>query len=110
MDATAVISVSGAIVMLLQVLKSGGAVTGRWALTVAAVLSILGVVVWAYSVGNYDRPQLWGYFAGWIAVFTSAAGVFGIVNGGAEAVTAMKGAPSAIIKSLTGSGDGRNPS
>lgn len=108
MDATAVIAVSGAIVMLLQVLKSAG-LTGRWALVSAAVMSMVGVGVWAYSQGNYGRPETWGYFAGWIAVFTSAAGVFGIVNGGAEAVTAMKGAPSAIIKSLTSTGDGRNP-
>ena len=108
MDATAVIMISGAIVMLIQVLKSTG-LTGRWALVSAAGLSILGVGIWGYSVGSYERTQAWGYFAGWIAVFTSAAGAFGIVNGGVEAVTAMKGAPSAIVKSLTGTGDGRNP-
>lgn len=109
MDATAVIAVSGAIVMLLQVLKSAG-LTGRWALVSSAVMSMVGVVVWGYSQGTYERPETWAFFSGWVAVFTSAAGVFGIVNGGAEAVTAMKGAPSALIKSLTGPGDGRNPS
>ncbi len=108
MDAKAVIAVSGAIVMLVQILKSAG-LTGRWALVASAGLSIAGVIIWAYSAGTYARPQTWDYFAGWIAVFTSAAGAFGIINGGAEAVTAMKGAPSALIKSLTGTGDGRNP-
>jgi hypothetical protein len=101
MNAQAVIAVSGAIVMLIQVLKSAG-ISGRWALVLAAGLSALGVALWAYSTGSYSRPQTWDYFAGWIAVFTSAAGAFGIVNGGADAVTAIKGAPSAIIKSLTG--------
>lgn len=101
MNAQAVIAISGAIVMLIQILKSAG-VTGRWALLTAAALSALGVGVWGYSAGDYVRAQTWDYFSGWIAVFTSAAGAFGIVNGGAEAVTAIKGAPAAIIKSLKG--------
>lgn len=105
MDAKAVIAVSGSIVMLIQVLKAGG-VTGRWALIVAALLSVLGVGIWEYSAGTYARSQTWDLFAGWIAVFTSAAGAFGIINGGAEAVTAIKGAPTAIFKSLTTTGDG----
>lgn len=108
MDAKAVIMVSGAIVMLIQVLKATG-LTGRWALVAAAGLSVLGVGIWGYSAGDYVRAATWDYFAGWIAVFTSAAGAFGVINGGAEAVTAMKGAPGAIIKSLTSTGDGRNP-
>lgn len=107
MDATAVLAVSGSIVMLLQVFKAGG-VTGRWALIVAAVCSAIGVALWGYSAGTFARATTWDFAAGWIAVFTSAAGVFGVVNGGAEAVTAMKGAPSAILKSLTSTGDGRN--
>jgi len=65
------------------------------------------VALWSYSAGNYERTMAFEYFAGWVAVFTSAAGAFGIINGGAEAVTAMKGAPSALVKSLTGKGDGR---
>lgn len=108
MDAKAVIAVSGAIVMLIQILKATG-LTGRWALVAAALLSIAGVAIWGYSLGTYSRPQTWDYFAGWIAVFTSAAGAFGIVNGGAEAVTAIKGAPSAILKSFTSTGDGTLP-
>lgn len=105
MNAQAVIAISGAIVMLIQVLKATG-LTGRWAVIAAALLSIVGVTIWGYSAGSYVRAQTWDYFAGWIAVFTSAAGAFGIVNNAADAVTVVKGAPSAIIKSLTGNSDG----
>lgn len=107
MDAEAIIVVSGSIVALIQILKAAG-LTGRWALVAAALLSIAGVGLWGYSVGTFERTQTFQYFAGFVAVLTSAAGAFGIINGGAEAITAMKGAPSAIIKSLTGTGDGRN--
>lgn len=106
MDAQAVIAVSASVVALIQILKATG-LTGRWALVTSAVLSAVGVALWGYSVGTFARTQTFEYFAAWIAVLTSAAGAFGIVNGGAEAVTSVKGAGAAIVKSLTtGTGKG----
>lgn len=105
MDAKAVIAISGAVVMLLQVLKAAG-LAGRWALVVSALLSILGVYIWGYSAGAFSRAATWDYFAGWIAVFSSAAGVFGIVNGSADAVTSMKGAGTKLVAAIKGTGDG----
>jgi hypothetical protein len=52
-------------------------------------LSLLGVGMWGYSQGPaWERSLLFGYFAGWISVATSAAGVFGFTRSVPQAVTA----------------------
>jgi hypothetical protein len=108
MDAKIVVMIAGVVVTLVQVLKAAG-VTGRWAIVTAAGLSAFCVCLWGYSTGPFVRAQTWDYFAGWASIFLSACGAFGVINGGAEAVTALKNAPTALIRSLTTAGDGRNP-
>ena len=56
-------------------------------------LSFFGVYFWGYSVGTYERARAFEYFAGWIAVATSAAGVFGFTRAAGTAVTSAKAPP-----------------
>lgn len=103
MDAQAVVAVSGSIVMFLQVLKAGG-LEGRWALVVCAFASTAGVLLWGYSAGTLARETLWQYGSGWIAVFSSAAGLFNIVRNAPEAVTSIRGAGTALVAAVKGKG------
>lgn len=86
MDAQAVISVSAAVVALTQLAKWARLPDVFGPLAVM-LLSALGVAMWGYSVGTFERAQLFAYFAGWIAVSTSAAGVFGFTRSLPGAVT-----------------------
>ncbi|SRR6266496_615319 len=93
MSGQAIITVSAAVVALTQLAK-WGFVPDRWGPLAVIVLSILGVVFWGWSTGDFTRASAFGYFAGWIAVTTSAAGVFGFTRAGVEAVTKAIPPPS----------------
>ncbi len=93
MNGEAIISVSAACVALTQLVKWGGLPDKFGPLSVLA-LSLLGVVFWGWSTGDVTRASSFGYFAGWIAVSTSAAGVFGFTRAGGEAVSKMTAPPS----------------
>jgi hypothetical protein len=97
--------VSGAIVPILQIVKSAG-LAGRYALIWAAGLALLGVGLWAYSEGDFSRTTTWSYFAGWAICFTSAAGVFGLINQAPQLVTDLKGTGSALMEILKATGPG----
>jgi hypothetical protein len=101
MDGQAILTVSAAVVALTQIAKWAGLEDKRGPIAVL-VLAALGVVLWGFSVGNFERNQLFAYFGGWIAVATSAAGVFGFTRSGADALTATKSPPAAA-------GAGANP-
>lgn len=76
MDATAIISVSAAVVALAELVKGLG-IASRFTPLVALLLSALGVVIWGYSaVGTFTRPQVYSYFVAWITVATAAKGIF----------------------------------
>jgi O-antigen/teichoic acid export membrane protein len=100
MDGQAIVSVSAAVVALVQLLKWAG-LRDSWGPIAVLGLSLFGVAFWSYSVGTYERTQAFAYFAGWIAVSTSAAGVFGFTRAATSAVTAAKAPP--------GGGAGSNP-
>lgn len=93
MNAEAIISVSAAVVALVQLVKWTGLPDKQGPIAVLA-LSLLGVVFWGWSVGDITRANAFGYFAGWIAVSTSAAGVFGFTRASGEAVAKMTAPPS----------------
>jgi hypothetical protein len=93
MDAQAVITVSAAVVALVQFAKWSGVPDGKGPLVVL-VLSLLGVAFWGYSVGNFARETSFAYFSAYIAVVTSAAGVFGFTRAAASAVTSTNAPPS----------------
>jgi formate hydrogenlyase subunit 3/multisubunit Na+/H+ antiporter MnhD subunit len=98
-DAQAILTVGAAVVALTQLVKWGG-VPDKFGVIVVIALAILGTAVWAYSQPAWDRADTFGYFAGAIAVMTSAAGVFGFTRAGSDAVTRTKGPPA---------GAGQNP-
>lgn len=93
MDGQAIISVSAAVVALTQLLKWGG-IPDKVGPLVVLLLAAVGVAVWVYSQGIYDRKVLFDLFAGWIAVATSAAGVFGFTRAAASAVASAKPPPA----------------
>lgn len=93
MDGAAILTVSGAVVALAQVAKWYGVPDGKGPIVVMA-LSVLGVVLWAVgSPVTFARTQSFDYFAGWVAVTTSAAGVFGFTRANASAVVSTKNPP-----------------
>lgn len=92
MDAQAIITVSAAVVALVQLVKWAGLTDSKGPLAVLA-LSSLGVAVWTYdqrAIFTGGLP-IFELFAGWIAVATSAAGVFGFTRATGEGLTKMKG-------------------
>lgn len=93
MDGQAILTVSAAVVALTQLLKWGGIPDKVGPLAVLA-LAALGVAFWGYADGTFTRTVAFEYFAGWIAVATSAAGVFGFTRASTSAVTAAKAPPS----------------
>ena len=100
MDGEAIVSVSAAVVALTQLLKFSGLPDSKGPLAVLG-LSLFGVVFWGYSVGNFERAVAFQYFAGWISVSTSAAGIFGFTRAASVAVTKTTAPPSGAGASPT---------
>lgn len=93
MDAEATVSVSAAVVAFVSLIKWAG-VSDKLGPIAVMVASLLGVVLWGYSEGTYERTKLFEYFVGWIAVTTGAAGIFGFTRASSSAVTSMKAPPA----------------
>jgi O-antigen/teichoic acid export membrane protein len=93
MDGQAIIAVSAACVAITQISKWAG-LPDRYGPIAVLLYSFIGVCLWGYSVGTFERAQAFTYFAGWIAVSTSAAGVFGFTRAGGEGITAIKAPPT----------------
>ena len=91
MDGEAIIAVAAAVVTLTQMAKWGG-IPDRWGPAAVLVLAAIGVGLWGWSAGTFQRETTFAYFAGWITVSSSAAGVFGFIRAGRDGVTAMKNA------------------
>jgi uncharacterized membrane protein len=100
MNAEAIIAVSAAVVALTQLAKWGFVPDKLGPLSVL-LLSAIGVVFWGWSKGDITRATAFQYFAGWIAIATSAAGVFGFTRAGSEAVTKTTSPPSGAGGSAT---------
>lgn len=100
MDGQAILTVSAAVVGLTQIVKWGG-LPDKWGPIVVLLLAAIGVAVWGYSTGTYARTQTFEYFAGWIAVATSAAGIFGFTRATSSAVTAAKAPPAGAAQNPT---------
>jgi hypothetical protein len=93
MDGAAIITISAAVVALTQLLKWAG-IPDKWGAGAVLALAVLGVALWGYSVGTFERTQAFDYFAAWIAVATSAAGVFGFTRAASGAVSSMTPPPA----------------
>lgn len=90
MDAQAIGAVSLATVTFVQILKGAG-LAGKWAMPVSAVVSLIAVALWGYSHDSFTRQTAWDYFVAFGLVWSSASGVFGLINKGAEGVANMRG-------------------
>lgn len=85
MDGEAIMTVSAAVVAMVQLCKWAGLKDSYGPLGVLAC-SLIGVVGWGWSRADFTQASAFAYFAGWIAVMTSAAGVFGFVRSGNDAL------------------------
>lgn len=86
MNAEAIVAVSAAVTGLTQVAKWAG-LPDRWGPIAVLFLAAIGVVIYGYSQALLpSRLELFAYFAGWIAVALTAAGIFGFTRAGASAV------------------------
>ncbi len=83
MDAEAIMTVSAALIALTQLAKWIG-VSERWAPLAVLVLSARGALLWAVTQTHLVRADAFSYFAGWIPVATSAAGVYGFIRAAAN--------------------------
>lgn len=93
MNGEAIVSVSAAVVALTQLAKWSG-LPDRWGPVAVLILAALGVAVWAFTQPMIARTEAFQYFAGWIAVATSASGVYGFTRASAAAVTRLTPPPS----------------
>lgn len=101
MDAQAVITVAAAVTALTQLLKWSNVIPDRYGVFAVLGLALLGVLLWAYSQPTWDRAATFAYFAGWVAVATSSAGVFGFTRAASEAVTRTKTPPAGAAQQAT---------
>jgi len=93
MDGQAIVSVSAAVTALTQIIKWGGLPDKLGPISVL-ILSLMGVGVWGWSEGTFERTQAFAYFAGWIAVSTSAAGIFGFTRAASTSLTKATAPPA----------------
>jgi hypothetical protein len=88
MNGEAIMSVSAAVVALVSLIKWAG-VTEKFGPVAVLCLSGIGCGIWGFSTGDVDRTTFFGYFAGWVAVATSAAGIYGFTRAGGDQLTRM---------------------
>lgn len=101
MSGQAILTVSASVVALTQLLKWSKAISDQRGPLAVLVLALLGVMFWGWATGDISRASAFGYFAGWISVATSAAGVYGFTRSGPESVTATSTPPSGAGASPT---------
>lgn len=94
MSGQAIITVSASVVLLTQMLKWGKIVTDARGPIAVLILALIGVAFWGWSTGDFSRASSFGYFAGWLSVASSAAGVFGFTRAAPEAVTGTSSPPA----------------
>lgn len=91
MNTQDVLTVGAAVSALAQFAKWYGVPDGKGPIIVL-ILSALGVLLFAFSNPlAFERTQLFAYFAGFINVALTAAGIFGFTRASANAVTALRG-------------------
>lgn len=90
MTPEAILSISAAVIALVQLIKWAGMpdAYGHYAVL---LLAALGVGLYAYTTNTtgFQQGALFSYFTGWIAVATSSAGVYGFTRA-VPAVTAWR--------------------
>jgi hypothetical protein len=93
MNAQDIVTISAAVVALTSLLK-WAIIPDRYGPASVLLLALVGVALWGFSAQiAFERSQLFGYFSGWIAVATSASGVYGFTRASGEALTRMTPPP-----------------
>lgn len=100
MDGQAIIAVSAAVVGLTQLAKWSGVPDERGPVVVL-LLAAVGTAIWAYTAGNFGQATAFDYFAGWVAVAMTAAGIYGFTRAGSAAVTATRPPPAGAAQDRT---------
>lgn len=93
MTAEAIVAVSAAVVALTQLAKWSGLPDRHGAIAVLG-LALVGVLFWGWSHDVLARAVAWDFFAGWISVAMSAAGIFGFTRASSEAVVRVTAPPA----------------
>lgn len=92
MNAEAIAAISTAVVALVQLVKWAG-VRDNYGPIAVMIMSLFGTMFWGWSQNDISRANAFGYFAGWIVITTSAAGVYGFTRASSEAVSRMTPPP-----------------
>lgn len=101
MSGQAILTVSASIVALTQLLKWSKVVSDQRGPLLVLALALFGVAFWGWATGDISRASAFGYFAGWISVATSAAGIYGFTRSGPESITSTSTPPSGAGASPT---------
>lgn len=103
MDAAAVATVGALTTAVVQILKRS--LPGDWDCygpLFAAVVSLLGVLLWVYSAPQFPpaRTDVWPIAAGWVSVFATSVGVYQTVKMATSATPADETVPRAQHEAL----------
>lgn len=101
MSGQAILAVSTSVIMLTQLFKWSKVISDQRGPLMVLILALFGVAFWGWTTGDIGRATAFGYFAGWISVATSAAGVYGFTRSGPEAITSTTTPPSGAGASAT---------
>jgi hypothetical protein len=92
MTAEAIITVSASVVACVQLCKWSFLPDRAGPLAVLGI-SLAGVCFWVWTQGVFMRADGFSYFAAWVAVATSASGVYGFSRASGEALTRLTPPP-----------------
>jgi len=92
MNSEAIVAISLSVVSLTQLVKWAG-LKDNYGPIAVMILSLFGTLFWGWSQNDISRTNAFGYFAGWIVITTSAAGVYGFTRASGAAVTRMTTPP-----------------
>lgn len=93
MNGEAIMAVGSAVVALTQLAKWTG-LPDKWGPLSVLVFSLIGVSFWGWSQADVTRATAFSYFAGWLSVSMTAAGIFGFTRATVGAVMNVAAPPS----------------
>lgn len=93
MNAAAILTVSAAVVACTQLLK-WAVLPDKYGPIAVLGIALAGVLFWVWTQGAFTRVQAFEYFAAWMSVSTSAAGIYGFTRASGEALTKASPPPS----------------
>jgi O-antigen/teichoic acid export membrane protein len=99
-DANAATAIGATVTVLTQLIKWAG-LPDRLGPVVVLILSAIGVGVFAYSLGDFQRSETFNYLSAWANVALVAAGIFGFTRAAPSAVTALRSPPAGAAQSPT---------